>query len=259
MAQPSGGRGWHIVTPLNTQNSPQPFSYLAPAAPRRPNRTFALVTGLSRLTFNLLLLGIVIAILAIPISIGLSKLAGQHGPVVSIHSTATPRTVAPAPPGYKQLLGNALAVNYPATWKHSTFSMSPGCGCDAPQTMQGDIFQNSDDASFAIAAVQAVPASSLQPILNVGVLPITPERTDSLNMIVTPQLGPTLDGVQWQADEYTFNLIGAQQTVHMHAVAMAANRGAYTYIIVYQAPDSQFAGLRSQSFQAMLASFRFRP
>lgn len=255
VAQPSGGHGWHIVTPLNDQNPPLPFSYLAPVAPRRQSRSIAAIAGLSRLTFNLLLLGIIIAILAIPISIGISRLGSQHAPVVVTHPTATPRPIAPPPPGYQQLRTSALAIDYPATWKHGTFLMT----LDAAGTVQGDIFQNSDHASFAIASVQAIPATSLQQILNMGILPITAEPTDSFSPIVTPQLGPTLDSVRWQTEEYTFNLVSGQQTIHMHAIALVANRGTYTYIIVYQSPDSQFAGVQSQNFQLMVASFRFRP
>ena len=255
VAQPTAGHGWHIVTPLNPPDQPQPFSYLAPAAPRRPSRGIAVIAGFSRWTFNLLLVGIIVAILAIPISIGLSRLAAQHPPVVATHPTATPRAIPAPPSGYQQLLINALAIDYPAAWKHGTFSMT----LDAAGTVQGNIYANSDHAAFAVSAIQAIPANTLQQILNMGLLPLNTEPTDSFSPIVTPQLGPTLDVVRWQYEEYTFNLVTGQTTIRMHAVALVANRGAYTYIIVYQAPDGQFASLQSQYFQPMLDSFRFRP
>ena len=241
--------------PLGEPASP-PGSMLAPpAGARRQNRGLALLGGLSRLTFNLVLLGIIIAILAIPISIALARLASQPPANVSTLPTPTPRPIPTPYPGYKSFQSGALVMSYPAAWKHGPFAAT----LDVAGGVQGDLFAQSDTVSLAVATTGAIPANQLQSILDAGLLHVTQGRTDSFNPLVTPQLGPTLDGVRFWSEEYTFNLVNAQQTTRMHAVALVANRGAYTYISVYEAPDSQFAGLRSQYFAPMVSSFRFRP
>lgn len=249
-----GGQGWNIVMPANDPN--QQVSFVAPPTnARRPNQRLAYVLGLSQLTLNLVLLAIIIAILAIPLSIAYSRLSELAHPTLVSRPTATARAIPAPPAGFKTLENSALDVAYPSAWKHASLALA----LNAAGNVQSDLYQQNDTVAIAFGTAAPLASSNLQAVLSSGVIAITPGPTDSFNPISPPQLGPTIDGVRWLRTEYTFNLVGSHQSTFMHAVALIANRGSYTYLIVYQAPDSQFGALAGQYFQPMLNSFRFRP
>jgi hypothetical protein len=255
---PTGGPGWRIVTPINDASA-SPASFLAPsAAPRGPARSLALITGLSRLTFNLVLLGIIIAILAIPISIGLSHLAAQRPQVVATAPVGTPRPLPTPYPGAKLLQTAAFALDYPASWKQGTFTTTL-TGAGQSVGVSGTTFQTGGNVTFAIAAFTAQPENVLQDMLSAGLIQVTPGNPDSFSPIDPPHLGPTLDGVRWFTEEFTYNLVSGRQTTRLQTVALVASRGDTSYLIVYQAPASQFGSDVGPDFQPMLNSFRFRP
>ncbi|HEY7832903.1 MAG TPA: zinc ribbon domain-containing protein, partial [Ktedonobacterales bacterium] len=235
------GRGWRIVAPVVDPSSATNLGWIAPAQPR-PSQALALIGGLSRLTFNVLLLSIILAILAIPVGIGLMRLRGTPQGQTIVHPTATAAPIPTPFAGFKNFAGQAagFTIAYPVGWSARALGATVAGAGD----MEGEAFSTGAkgaNVTFAVLTRPAISSPNLIGVLNNGYIPIVPGQIANYNPLSAPDSGPVVAGEAWQQATYTFDLAG----VPMEATALVANHGALTYLIVFQAPQSQFSGLRS--------------
>ncbi|MGZ6376550.1 MAG: hypothetical protein ACXWPI_17755, partial [Ktedonobacterales bacterium] len=104
------------------QGYPDDMRMYAPAGPR-PQQV---VAGMSRLTFNLLLLGLVLCILAVPTFIGLQRLPSLLPGAAP--TTAVQKTAIPTPQlaqGFSGFLNDDFSITYPTVWHQSASAGAP--------------------------------------------------------------------------------------------------------------------------------------
>jgi hypothetical protein len=252
------GHGWSIVTSSVQDDPSRSYLRLNAVQPAVGNLIGGMVVrilgDLTRFTFNLVLLGIILTILAIPTAIGLSRLSGITLPIPWIVVSPTPRPIPTPSSGYHTYKGSTYNIAYPAAWKAATATDPLHLGGSVEQ----EGFSGPGNVSFNVGVYNIFPKDQLTSVLETG-----PKTTYSqgkaanFQVVVTPRPGPTLDGQRWMWEQFTYDWTDGQRTTTMEAVVLIANQGLYTYIMMYQAPAAQFANTKANTFDPMVGSFRF--
>ena len=247
------GHGWSIVTSSVQEDPSRSFIRLGAVHPSRANIMYRVLTELTHLTFNMILLGIILTILAIPTVIGIARVTGVVIPVPWHVSAPTPRPIPTPYPGYKTYRTAAFTIAYPSDWKAASSNDPLQIG----GTVQEEDFSGPSNVSLAVGIHVAYPQDQLTGLLEGAPAAFSQGRTANFQVALTPRAGPTIDGHQWLWEEFTFDLTDGQRTTAMEGATLVVNEGLYTYVIVYQAPAAQFGPMSSQYFNQMLGSFRF--
>lgn len=249
------GRGYSIVMPTVGVSPPPSFlGNQMPLTPRRGTAFLAAAGGLSRFTFNAILLVIILAIIAIPTGIGLMRLhiLPTQGPVVAV-PTAKAGAVSTPYPGYQTLRGTAYTIAYPVHWTRATTTLDlkfTGYSGSLPLTTL-----SKSDTAVAVTSTPVLSGNLLQGMLD-GVANAYASGNANFQQL-SPPARPRVGGTSWIAEAFSFDKVEASKSVTIQAEVLIANHGLYTYVIVQQAPQSQFAAINSQYFARILSSFHF--
>jgi hypothetical protein len=247
------GHGWSIVTSGVQDDPSRSYLRLGAVRPSRGNIMYRVLTELTHLTFNMILLGIILTILAIPTVIGISRVSGLAIPVPWHVSAPTPRPIPTPYPGFTTYRASAFSIAYPSNWKAASSSDPLQVG----GTVQDEAFSGPSSVSLTVGIHVAFPQDQLTGLLEGAPAAFSRGRSANFQVVLTPRAGPTLDGHQWLWEEFTFDLTNGQRTTAMEGATLVVDEGLYTYVIVYQAPAAQFGTMTSQYFNEMLGSFRF--
>jgi hypothetical protein len=247
------GHGWSIVSSGAQDDPSRSYIRLHAVRPARGALAYRILGDLTRLTFNMTLLAIILTILAIPTAIGISRVTGVNIPVPWHVAVPTPRPIPTPYPGYKTYRTANFNVAYPSGWALSALRDPPS----GAQSVQGESFVGPGGASLIVSTIQAMPQDQLVGLLETTAPAVLDVGAANFQVIVTPRVGPKLDGTQWLYEEFTFDATNGKQAVNVHAGALAANRGVHTYLIMFAASSAQFAAAEAQYFTPMLASFHF--
>jgi hypothetical protein len=250
------GRGYSIVMPAVGASLPPSFlGNQAPPPPRRGGSLLAAAGGLSRFTFNAILLTIILAIIAIPTGIGLMRLH-VFPPQTPLRAAPPAKTVLVPTPyhGYQTLRGAGFTLAYPLHWSHGTSSLtlaSSGYSGSVPL----NTLANGSDTSVAVASLPVVPANQLQGMLDAVANAYASGYANFQKL--SPPATPRVGGTSWQAEAFAFDKVEANNSVTIRAEVLVANHGLHTYILVLRAAQSQFDAMYSQYFARILAAFHF--
>ncbi len=223
------------------QGYPSDMRMHAPAKPR-PQQV---ISGMSRLTSNLVVLGVVLAILAIPAYIGIQRLPALS-PNPSTTITAQ-KTVVPTPElaqGFSGFLNDDFSIAYPSSWQHAATS-------DSSRTIS---FTDGKDTSVKITTSNALPATELQQHLDDiahgfdGVMP---------QVIATGQR-KTYNKALWLENDYILTLVRGNTTIQIELRVLTIDYNANTYDILLSAPHADMPHTNSMYFEPMLQSLRFQ-
>ncbi|HEX8034638.1 MAG TPA: hypothetical protein VF510_12360 [Ktedonobacterales bacterium] len=244
----SSSRHYVPVVPLEEIAAmPVPQGYpddmrVYPAARRRPQQAIA---GMSRLTFNLLLLGLVLCILAVPTFIGLQRLPSLLPGAAP--TTAVQKTAIPTPPlaqGFSGFLNDDFSIAYPSSWRQNA-------PAGAPHTMS---FTDGKDISAKVTTSNALPATELQQHLD--------EIAHGFNGVVPQVIASgqrkTYNNAIWLENDYVITLVRGNSTLKIELRVLTIDHGANTYDLLLSAPLSGFTQTNSTYFEPMLRSFRFQ-
>ena len=213
--------------------------------PRARPRPQQVVAGMSRMTFNLILLGLVLCILAVPAIIGLQRLAAIS-PSAS-PTVAAKKTVVPTPQlaqGFSGFLNDDFSIAYPSTWQRATPS-------GASPTVS---FTDGKDTSAKVTILNALPATELQQHLD--------EIAHGFNGVV-PQVISTgqrksYNKAVWLENDYLITLVKGSKTLQIELRVLTIDYGAKTFDILLSTPRSDFANVNRTYFEPMLQSIRFQ-
>lgn len=223
------------------QGYPDDMRMYAPVG-RRPQQ---IVAGMSRLTFNLLLLGLVLCILAVPTFIGLQRLPSLLPGAAP--TTAVQKTAIPTPQlaqGFSGFLNDDFSMAYPSIWRQS---VSTG----APHSVS---FSDGKDTSAKVTASNALPATELQQHLD--------EIAHGFNGVVPQVIASgqrkTYNNAVWLENDYVITLVRGNSTLKIELRVLTIDHGANTYDLLLSTPLSDFTQTNSKYFEPMLRSFRFQ-
>lgn len=254
------GRGWSVAMPNVEPDAPRSFLQSLTGGPARGGyNTYgaaaaAIVARMGRLTFNLVLLAIILAVLAIPISLGLLRLSTirQLLPIPAHPTAAVPTIVAG--PGFQIYSSPQFGLAYPTGWTHTNSTQSVA----QVGTFQQDDFTDPTTATtiFTVDTLQAVPSDHLQ--LTLDTLAQSYRRGSAANFtpLSAPAQGGTLAGHAAPEDVFTFDYNMGSKTLSMQGAALAYTQGLTTYVVIYAAPKAQFGAIQKQTFAPILASLR---
>ncbi|MGH2517298.1 MAG: hypothetical protein ACRDHP_16740 [Ktedonobacterales bacterium] len=217
---------------------------------RRVTRARRAAANVSRATLNVLLIGLILLILAIPISIGLTHLASlqpQSPPTPRVSGTAVP--TAPVANNFTGYAVSLFSLSYPSAWKHATTTLRLSDGTAANE----DTFTDGKGTTAALYTTLGT-ADLLQPYLD------ELASYTAVNAALQPiVLGTTrtYNGVKWVESDYTFSGIINGKPATMQMRVLAAIQGATAYFLVLTAPQTSFGHANSANFEPLLSSFRF--
>lgn len=213
-----------------------------PAARRRPQQ---IIAGMSRLTFNLILLGLVLCILAVPACIAIQRLPSLSPNAAP--TAATQKTIVPTPQlaqGFSGFLNDDFSIAYPSSWRQSA---PPG----AARTM---LFTDGKDTSAKVTTSNALPAPEIQQHLD--------EIAHGFNGVVPQVIATgqrkTYNNAVWLENDYVITLVRGNTTLQIELRVLTVDYGANTYDILLSVPRSSFSQTNSRYFEPMLRSFRFQ-
>ncbi|MGZ3677084.1 MAG: hypothetical protein ACXWQR_00765 [Ktedonobacterales bacterium] len=223
------------------QGYPDDMRMYAPAGPR-PQQV---VAGMSRLTFNLLLLGLVLCILAVPTFIGLQRLPSLLPGAAP--TTAVQKTAIPTPQlaqGFSGFLNDDFSIAYPSDWRQNA-------SAGAPHTVS---FTDGKDTSAKVTTSNALPATELQQHLD--------EIAHGFNGVVPQVIASgqrkTYNSATWLENDYVITLVRGNSTLKVELRVLTIDHGANTYDLLLSAPLSDFTQTNPKYFEPMLRSFRFQ-
>lgn len=206
---------------------------------------YQVVAGMSRLTSNLLVLGVVLGLLAIPAYIGIQRLpALSPNPVAT---TTVQKTVVPTPElaqGFSGFINDDFSIAYPTNWQHTA----------TPNSSRIISFSDGKDTSLKITTSSALPATELQQHLDDiahgfdGVMP---------QVIATGQR-KTYNKAVWLENDYILTLVRGNTTIQIELRVLTIDYNANTYDILLSTPRTDISHTNSAYFEPMLQSFRFQ-
>jgi hypothetical protein len=205
---------------------------------------------ISRGATNLLLIGLILVILAIPITIGLTHLASlnpQPAPTVQVRATQVP--TAPVANGFTGYSATLFSLSYPSAWQHAATTQQFSDGTPA----QEDSFTDGQGTTAALYTTLGT-ANLLQPYLDE--LASDAAINASLKPLVLATTH-TYNAVKWVESDYTFSGILNGKPAQIQMRVLAVIQGATAYFFVLTAPQSSFGHANSADFEPLLASFRF--
>ncbi len=204
----------------------------------------------SRLTFNLALISLVLLILAVPIYIGLHRVAELY-PVAKTSNSAVSHPLVPTATladGFSGYSSTMFSVTYPAGWQHTVANLQAGGA-----NLRVDQFQNSQNGAFKVYTTTAVPADELQPLVMAVVGATTGGATPQPTAV---NLQKTYHEIVWVENDYTLAQVHGSTVVQVNERVLAIDRGVTTYVIIASAPQTAFAHDNSIVFEPMLQSLR---
>lgn len=212
------------------------------AAEPRPQQ---IIAGMSRLTFNLLLLGLVLCILAVPAFIALQRLPSllpSPMPTAAVQKAAVPTPQLAQ--GFSGFLNDDFSIAYPSSWQHST----------SPDLKRAVSFTDGKDTSAKVTASNALPATELQQHLD--------EIAHGFNGVVPQVIASgqrkTYNKFVWLENDYVITLVKGNSTLQIELRVLTIDYGASTYDVLLSVPRSDFSQTNSKYFEPMLRSFRFQ-
>lgn len=212
--------------------------------PARP-RPQQIVAGMSRLTANLLLLGVVLCILAIPAYIGIQRLPSLSPSPASTNTAQT--TTVPTPQlarGFSGFLNDDFSMAYPSGWQHSASHVSS----------RAISFTGGQDVLVKVTTSDALPATELQQHLDEiahgfdGVVP----------QVIASGQRKTYNKAVWLENDYVLTLVRGNKTVQIELRVLTIDYNANTYDLLLSAPRADYAQTNNSYFEPMLQSFRFQ-
>lgn len=224
---------------------------MAGAPARMPGRTRPTVSGVSRLTLNVTMFGIVLLILGVAILVGLryvQSMQDQGTQAVTPTPTIAP-TVVP-PNGFAGLQADLYSVSYPTRWTHETVGDVLGCGC----ALSGETFGDGADTSLAIYTRPAAPADELAQVLTQAIVSVSPSQTPQAVQLNQQR---TYGGAHWIENDYAIVKVAGSRSIQLQVRVLVVNVNATTYIVVAAAPQSSFSHANATYFEPMLRSVRF--
>jgi hypothetical protein len=256
---PDRGRGWSVAARPMQEEAP-PYVQRMTNSPRRTGGAalsevgIALFGSMARTTFNLTLLAIILAILAIPVSIGLGKLALLRPSAPAVAAAKTPHPVATPYAGYASYQNGLFSISYPNGWSKGTASRV----IDSVGNEQETDFTSPDKTSiFAVGMLAAVPSDQSRPTLQAVASVFPAGNTANYITIGVPAVGKTVDGQAAIEIDFTCDYIApGQHLVNLQGTVLLRSQGLTTYMVGFVAPRSQFASVQGQFFGPMLASLR---
>ena len=250
-AAPSDWQPSPTPVPRDAPWSSDPFAMSAPPPPHAPARSRLTVAGISRLTLNMTLFGLVLLILTVTILVGMRYVQSMQG--VAIQTSQPTPTVAPTavpPDGFSSLQTSLYSVAYPSRWNHKSTGDTLGCGC----SLNGELFGDGVSMSFVIYTRPAAPSDQLAQVLTQAANSVSPEQTPQAVLLNQQR---TYGGARWIENDYSITKVVHSTAVQLRVRVLVINFNATTYIIIASAPDASFASTNDTYFEPMLRSFRF--
>lgn len=254
------GRGWSIAMPAMQEDQPRRMGTMT-GGPRRTGGAalgevgLALLGRLGRYTFNLTLLAIILAILAIPVSMGLARLSSLRPPAKP--PAAVSKTAQPVPTpyaGYTSYAGALFSISYPQGWTVATATrdVTPG-GSEAETT-----FASPDKTTFFVMGTfTAVPSDQTQFTLQAVARAFPGGSCANFTAISAIGVGATLAGHPAIKMDFTCDYLpSANHLETLQATALLRTEGLTTYVVIYAAPRGGVSGAQEQFFNPMLTSLR---
>ena len=206
--------------------------------------------NVSRLTLNVALIGLIVLILAISISIGLSRLASLTSQSTSVpQANGTPVPTAPVPDSFTGYTAPLFSLSYPSSWKHSALDQQLSDGT----TAHADTFTDGQGATVSLYTTYGT-ANLLQSYLD----QLASDTAANAPLSESAQgITRTYDLAKWQESDYTYPGLVNSKVTPMRMRIVAVIQGASAYIFVLTAPQSSFDQTDSASFEPLLNSFRF--
>lgn len=213
-------------------------------------RARSTAANISRAVMNVLLIGLILVILAIPISIGLTRLGSlnaQATPPVQVSGTPVP--TAPVAGGFTGYAVPLFSLAYPSAWQHHATDESLPDGTPAHE----DSFTDGQGTTAALyttgGAVDLLAMHMDQLAINTAVnAPLKPTKLGAVH---------TYDGAKWLENDYTFSGVLNDKPMQMQMRVLGVVYGAAAYLFVLSAPQAAFGTINSADFEPLLTSFRF--
>jgi hypothetical protein len=253
------GRGWSVVAPAMREEAPAFVQRMSSGPRRTTGAAFgevgaALFGRMARTTFNLTLLAVILAILAIPVSIGLGRLAALRPSASAVAASKTPRPVPTAYAGYTLYHTGLFSISYPNGWTEGTTARGVSTGATEQET---DFTSPAKTTIFAVGTLPAVVSDQNAPTLQAVASAFPSGNTANYVTIGAPATGKTVDGQATLEVDFTCDyVVSGRQLVNLQGTILLRTQGLTTYVVGYVAPRSQFASVQGQTFNPMVASLR---
>ena len=224
-----------------------------PRAPRAPVPSLSrrLIQSANNITFNTVLISLILLILAIPVYIGI-----QHLGVFRSHpsSASAPARTEPTPAlaqGFTGFENGSYSVAYPSAWTSTEHTDTLACKC----TLHEQVFSGPQHQELLVGGMAAVPSDQFQGVLDSAVR-VTMQN--AVPQATSTGIMKTYDHQTWVENDYTITQVYGSAAVQMHVRALIVDANATTYIVLAMSPQSSFAGVNSSVFEPALVSFRFQ-
>jgi len=206
--------------------------------------------NISRGVMNILLFGLILVILAIPISIGLSHLASLQAQSTSVSQVSgTPVPTAPVPNGFTGYATALYSLAYPSGWKHSGADQMLSDGTAAHK----DSF--TDEHGITATLYTTIGTANLLQSYRDELASDT--AANAPLKAITQGAAPTYNRAKWTESDYTFSGIVNGKAAIVQMRILAVIQGATAYFIVLTAPQPSFGQINSTDFGPLLDTFRF--
>jgi hypothetical protein len=216
-----------------------------------PSLSRRLIQSANTITFNTVLISLILLILAIPVYIGIQHLGlfRSH----AAHSTQTSR-VEPTPTvgqGFTGFENNLYSFAYPSSWVPTSHSDQLSCNC----ALHEQVFAGPQHQQLLIGTMTAVSSDQFQGVLDSAVR-VTMQGT--VPQGVSTNIVKSYDHQTWVENDYTITQVYGSTAMQMRVRALAVDANATTYIVLAVSPQSSFAGVNTSVFEPALLSFRFQ-
>lgn len=224
--------------------------FRSPARSRSRSRSRPGISGLSRMTLNALMFGLVLLILGVAILVGMRYIQSTQSQVAQapqLTPTIVPTAVPPA--NFSGLQAKLYSVAYPSQWRHTSTSDPLGCGC----SLSGESFSDGASDTFVIYTRLAAPADQLAQVLTQAAASVSPNQTPQALLLDQQH---RYGGASWVENDYIITQVTGSTAVQLRVRVLVVNYNVTTYIVVASAPQSGFAHADSSYFEPMLRSLR---
>jgi len=204
----------------------------------------------SRLATNMVIFGLVLAVLGIPIYIGL-----HHLPQTTYRQTSggSPTSVATAvvTAGYQGYTSQDFNIAYPAAWQSSAApALTP-----LNYSLSGQSFSHDANTRMTVYSSTAFPADELQQLQDATASALAPTQTPQG---ISSGAVSTIAGLKWYHSDYIVTRVEGNSAVTLRVRVLVANAGARGYVVIMMAPQAEYSHDDSTWFEKMLTSLRVR-
>lgn len=253
---PGSSSGWRVRAPMVELNDdddewmaiPRYGQNGAPIA--GVSRARRAAANVSRLTLNTALIGLIVLILAIPISIGLTHLASltsQATPAAQVSGTPVP--TAPVADGFTGYAAPLFSLSYPSGWKHSALDQRLSDGTSAHE----DTFTDGQGTTVSLYTTYGT-ANLLQSYMDELAADSAGNAPPKASTLGATR---TYTRAKWLESDYTYSGIVNGKVAQVQMRVLAIIQGATAYIFVLTTPQSSFDQTNAADFEPLLNSFRF--